>query len=87
MTHFDEVEICVDLERFEKPIAMGWLRRQRARSGEVFSFEYAPAWLEGGDALPSIPTSCSPGDGSTRPPAASSSESSSTPRRTAGAAF
>ena len=30
---------------------MGWLRRQRARSGDVFSFEYAPAWLERGDAF------------------------------------
>ncbi len=30
---------------------MGWLRRQRARSDDVFSFEYAPAWLERGDAF------------------------------------
>ncbi len=42
----DEVEVCVDLERFEKPAAMGWLRRQRARSGDVLSFEYARPWLE-----------------------------------------
>ncbi|MCP4663828.1 MAG: HipA domain-containing protein [bacterium] len=30
---------------------MGWLRRQRARSGAVFSFEYARPWLERGDAF------------------------------------
>ncbi|MCP5065247.1 MAG: HipA domain-containing protein, partial [bacterium] len=30
---------------------MGWLRRQRARSDDVFSFEYAQPWLERGDAF------------------------------------
>ncbi len=51
MTRWDEVEVCVDLERFGKPVAMGWLRRQRARSGEVFSFEYARPWLDRSDAF------------------------------------
>lgn len=30
---------------------MGWLRRQRARSDDVFSFEYARPWLERGGAF------------------------------------
>ncbi len=51
MKRRDEIEVCVDLERFEEPIAMGWLRRQRARSGDVFSFEYAQPWLERRDVL------------------------------------
>lgn len=51
MTRWDEVEVCVDLERFAEPAAMGWLRRQRARSGDVFSFEYTRPWLERGDAF------------------------------------
>ncbi len=51
MTRRDEIEVCVDLERFEEPAAMGWLRRQRARSGGVFSFEYARPWLERSDTF------------------------------------
>jgi len=51
MTRRDEVEVCVDLERFGEPAMMGWLRRQRARSDDVFSFEYARPWLERGDAF------------------------------------
>lgn len=51
MARRDEVEVCVDLEPFREPVAMGWLRRQRARSGEVFSFEYAQPWLGRGDAF------------------------------------
>ena len=51
MTRLDEAEVCVDLERFRESVSMGWLRRQRARSGEVFSFEYAPVWLERADAF------------------------------------
>ena len=50
-TRRDEVEVCVDLERFGEPAVMGWLRRQRARSDDVFSFEYARPWLERGDAF------------------------------------
>lgn len=41
----DIVEVCIDLERFGGPVAMGNLRRQSGRSGEVFSFEYEPSWL------------------------------------------
>ncbi len=51
MTLPDEVEVCVDLERFVEPTAMGWLRRQRARSGDVFSFEYSRNWLEHADVF------------------------------------
>lgn len=47
----DEVEVCVDLDHSEEPSAMGWLRRQRARSADVFSFEYAQPWLEHPDAF------------------------------------
>ncbi len=47
----DEVEVCADLEGFGEPTAMGWLRRQRARSGDVLSFEYAPSWLERADVF------------------------------------
>ncbi len=50
-THRDEVEVCVDLERFGEPAVMGWLRRQRVRSNDVFSFEVARSWLERGDAF------------------------------------
>ncbi len=51
MARRDEVAVCIDLERFGEPAVMGWLRRQRARSGEVFSFEYTRPWLERGDAF------------------------------------
>lgn len=51
MTRRDEVEVCVDLKRLGGPTAMGWLRRQEARSNDVFSFEYARPWLERGDAF------------------------------------
>ncbi len=51
MSPQDEVEVCADLERFQKPVTMGWLRRQAARSGDVFSFEYARTWLERTDAF------------------------------------
>ncbi len=49
MTRWDEVEVCLDLERLGGAISMGWLRRQSSRSGDVFSFEYAGHWLERGD--------------------------------------
>ncbi len=48
MTRWD---VCVDRERFREPALMGWLRRQPARTGDVFSFEYARPWLERGDAF------------------------------------
>jgi serine/threonine-protein kinase HipA len=43
---FDRVEVLADLESFAQPKVMGALRRQAARGGEVFSFEYDPTWLE-----------------------------------------
>lgn len=51
MTSWDEVEVCVDLERFSAPRLMGWLRQQKVRSGDVLSFEYAPSWFEHGDVF------------------------------------
>ncbi len=51
MARRDEVEVCVDLERFREPAVMGRLRRQRVRSHDVFSFEYVRPWLERGDSF------------------------------------
>jgi len=51
MTRRGDIEVCVDLDRFDEPATMGWLRRQSARSGDVFSFEYARPWLEREDAV------------------------------------
>lgn len=51
MRGWEEVEVCVDLERFGEPVSMGWLRRQPARSGDVFSFEYERSWLEREDVF------------------------------------
>lgn len=55
MARLDTVQVCIDLERFAEPVAMGALRRQAARSGEVFSFEYERHWLERAEALPFDP--------------------------------
>jgi serine/threonine-protein kinase HipA len=51
MLKLDAVHVCVDLEPFAQPRVMGTLRRQRARAGEVFSFEYDRAWLAGAEAF------------------------------------
>ena len=49
MSRWEEVEICLDLERLGGVTPVGRLRRQAARAGEVFSFEYAEGWLKRGD--------------------------------------
>src|ERR1041384_1375376 len=46
MTSLDIVQVCCDLEAWGEAVPMGFLRRQRARSGETYSFEYDPSWLE-----------------------------------------
>ena len=46
MPGLDTVEVCIDLERFDHPALMGRLHRQQSGAGEIFSFEYDPAWLE-----------------------------------------
>jgi serine/threonine-protein kinase HipA len=45
MPGFDAVQVCVDIERFAEPALMGTLKRRAGASGEIFSFEYSPAWL------------------------------------------
>jgi serine/threonine-protein kinase HipA len=46
MSGLNTVEVCIDLERFGRPVLMGLLHRQQSGSGEIFSFEYDHAWLE-----------------------------------------
>lgn len=46
MPGLDTVEVCIDLERFDHPALMGRLHRRQSGTGEIFSFEYDPAWLE-----------------------------------------
>ena len=46
MSGLNTVEVCIDLERFGRPVLMGLLHRQQSGSGEVFSCEYDHAWLE-----------------------------------------
>jgi len=46
MVRFNTVQVCVDLEPFGEPALMGSLHCQNAGSGEIFSFEYAPSWLQ-----------------------------------------
>ena len=47
----ETVSVCADLEHFEEPAQMGWLRRQKSRSGDIFSFEYQPTWLHKPEAF------------------------------------
>lgn len=51
MIQLDTVQVCVDLDPQQEPEPMGSLRRQAARSGEIFSFEYDRAWLDRGQPL------------------------------------
>lgn len=39
-------EVYVDLKGFGAPVLMGQLHCQRSGKGELFSFEYARAWLD-----------------------------------------
>jgi serine/threonine-protein kinase HipA len=47
----ETVSVYADLQRFEAPAQMGSLRRQKSRSGDIFSFEYEPAWLQKPEAF------------------------------------
>ena len=46
-----QVDVVLDLERLGGPQRMGVLPRQIARSGDVYSFEFDPAWLARTDSL------------------------------------
>jgi serine/threonine-protein kinase HipA len=45
------VAVYADLEFFDEPLLMGWLRCQASRAGDIFSFEYDRAWLQHPEAL------------------------------------
>jgi serine/threonine-protein kinase HipA len=47
----EAVFVYADLDHFEAPILMGSLRRQKSRSGDIFSFEYDKAWLQKPEAF------------------------------------
>jgi serine/threonine-protein kinase HipA len=47
----ETVSVYADLEHFEAPAQMGLLRRQKTRSGDIFSFEYEPTWLQKPEAF------------------------------------
>jgi len=47
----DTVAVYADLEHFDEPLTMGSLRCQTSRTGDIFSFEYDPAWLQQPDAF------------------------------------
>jgi serine/threonine-protein kinase HipA len=47
----ETVSVFADLEHFEAPALMGSLRRQKSRTGDIFSFEYQPAWLRKPEAF------------------------------------
>lgn len=51
-THaLDQIEVVLDLERLGGPQRMGTLHRQRARGGDVYSFEFDAAWLTRKDSI------------------------------------
>jgi serine/threonine-protein kinase HipA len=47
----DTVAVYADLEHFDEPPMMGSLRCQTSRTGDIFSFEYDPGWLQKPDAF------------------------------------
>jgi serine/threonine-protein kinase HipA len=47
----DTVAVYADLQRFDEPALMGSLRRQTSRTGDTFSFEYEPTWLQKAEAF------------------------------------
>lgn len=52
MARLDSVQVCVDLERYREPMAMGSLHRQGTRAGEeILSFEYERSWLDHSEAF------------------------------------
>jgi serine/threonine-protein kinase HipA len=46
MTTSDSVQVCLDLEVARLAADVGWAHRQASGSGEIFSFEYSPLWLQ-----------------------------------------
>ncbi len=51
MARFDTVQVCLDLERFERPVLMGALHCQSSGAGGIFSFEYSREWLDREEAF------------------------------------
>jgi serine/threonine-protein kinase HipA len=47
----ETVSVYADLAHFDAPLQMGSLRRQKSRGGDIFSFEYDPAWLQRPEAF------------------------------------
>ena len=47
----ETVAVYVDLDHFDEPTLMGSLRCRTSRSGDTFSFEYDPAWLQKPEAF------------------------------------
>jgi serine/threonine-protein kinase HipA len=47
----ETVSVYVDLAHFDAPLQMGSLRREKNRTGDIFSFEYHPAWLQKPEAF------------------------------------
>jgi serine/threonine-protein kinase HipA len=47
----ETVSVYADLNHLESPAPMGLLRRQKSRTGDIFSFEYDQAWLQRPEAF------------------------------------
>jgi len=47
----DAVAVYADLEHFDEPLQMGSLRCRTSRTGDIFSFDYSPAWLQKPEAF------------------------------------
>jgi serine/threonine-protein kinase HipA len=47
----DTADVYADLDNFDQPQPMGSLRHQTSRTGDIFSFEYDPAWLQKPEAF------------------------------------
>ncbi len=47
----ETVAVYADLKRLDEPVLMGSLRCQTSRTGDIFSFEYEPAWLQKAEAF------------------------------------
>jgi serine/threonine-protein kinase HipA len=47
----ETVAVCADLEHFDEPLIMGSLHCRTSRTGDIFSFEYDPAWLRKPEAF------------------------------------
>ena len=47
----ETVSVYADLNYIETPALMGLLRRQKSRTGDIFSFEYDQKWLQRPEAF------------------------------------